>query len=257
MKATVPGVVAHALVIASPCSDCGMHRLLQLGTVHGDSPTSPIYSGPSASDPTMEWMIIPGQDQWLKEFFDVKMLVTSLAPLGSGFSLDNGTITLGALPSGLSLAPTSTPQSLTQNVPDIPGGGSASADWILRGDDEGYYAVGGTYNGTLDPIGVALSLPISTASGAIHVWGGSALHMIVDADDQANNGDPYLIRIGLEDVADIPIYNADVTLKEQGRLNYIYQPKQQLSQGTDTIEPGTHSGRVTTVSYLKSVAIWI
>ena len=188
-------------------------------------------------EPAIMWMVIPGQAQWLKQFFDVKMVVSNLAP--SGFSFDNGSISLGSLPSGLSLAPTAVPQADTQSVANIPAGGSATADWILRGDAEGFYTVNGNYNGTLNPVGVALSLPISTAQGAIHVWGGSAIQMIVDTDDHAYSGDPYLIRIGLENIADIPIYNADVQLEEQGRLNYIYQPQQQLTFATDAIEPGS------------------
>ena len=189
-------------------------------------------------EPSILWMIIPGQAQWLKEFFDVKMVVSNLTPTGSGFSFDNGTISLGSLPNGLSLAPTANPQSITQSVPDIPGGGSASADWILRGDAEGFYTVTGSYDGTLDPVGAALDLPISTATGAIHVWGGSAIQMIVDADDQANLGYPYLVRIGLENVADIPVYNPSVELSTQGSVNYIYQPDQQLTYSTDVIQPG-------------------
>ena len=186
-------------------------------------------------EPAIMWMVIPGQAQWLKEFFDVKMVVSNLAP--SGFTFDSGSISLGDLPSGLSLAPTADPQTVNQPVGDIPAGGSATAEWILRGDSEGFYTVTGNYNGTLDPIDAPLSLPISTATGAIHVWGGSAIHMIVDTDDQATSGDPYLIRVGLEDVADIPVYNADVELLTQGRLNYIYQPQQQLTYATDAIQP--------------------
>ena len=209
--------------------------------IFGSSPGSP-------GNPSILWMIIPGKAKWLKEFFDVKMIVSNLAPAGSGFSLDGGSVALGALPSGLSLAPTAVAQTQSQTVGDIPAGGSASADWILRGDTEGYYAVTGNYTGTLDPIGVGLSLPISTVQGAIHVWGGSAIHMIVDADDQTTVGYPYLVRIGLQNVADVPVYNPSVELLTQGRLNYIYQPKEQLEQGTDVIQPGgtfwTHDYRL-------------
>jgi flagellar hook assembly protein FlgD len=192
----------------------------------------------SSGEPAILWMIIPGKAKWLKEFFDVKMVVSNLAPTGSGFSFDNGSISLGALPAGLSLAPTGIPQTVTQQVAKIPAGGSATADWILRGDAEGFYTVTGNFSGTLNPIGVALSLPISTATGAIHVWGGSAIHMIVDTDSQATLGYPYLVRIGLENVADVPVYNASVELLTQGRLNYIYQPQERLAQATDTIQPG-------------------
>ena len=62
---------------------------------------------------------------------------------------------------------------MTQSVGDVPAGGSVSADWVLRGDTEGFYGVSGTYNGTLDPGDLAqLTFPIATVPGAIHVWGG-------------------------------------------------------------------------------------
>ena len=197
----------------------------------------PFISAGSQPEPGVLWMIIPGQAQWLKEFFDVKMVVSNLAP--SPFTFDSGSISLGDLPNGLSLAPTTNPlPSATQSVGSIPSDGSASADFVLRGDAEGYYGVSGTYSGTLNPGGFPLSFPISTDPEAIHVWGGSALQMTVDTDDQANLGDPYLVRIGLTNVSDIPVYNPGVTLLNSGRLNYIYQPGQPLTYSTDTIEPG-------------------
>ncbi len=190
----------------------------------------------SQGQPAMLWMIIPGKAQWLKEFFKVTMIVTNLAP--SGFNFDNGSITIGPLPNGLSIAPTNPPQTSTQTVSDIASGSSASLSWILRGDDEGFYSVTGTYNGTLDPVGATLSLPISTQPGAIHVWGGSAIHLIVSADSQATTGYPYVVDIGMNDVADVPVYDPGITLLTQGRLNYIYEPDEQLSQSTGEIDPG-------------------
>ena len=197
----------------------------------------PIETTGPNPEPALMWIVIPGQAQWLKEFFDVKMIVSNLAP--SPFTFDNGTITLGALPNGLSLAPVNPAPSITHSVADIPAGGSVSSDWVLRGDAEGYYGVSATYSGTLDPGSLAtLSFPIATAPGAIHVWGGSALHMYVDADATATKGKPYLVRVGLTNVSDIPIYDAGIQLFTQGSSGYIYQPGQQLSYGTAVIEPG-------------------
>ena len=190
-----------------------------------------------SGEPTILWMIIPGEAQWLKEFFSIQMVVTNLA--SSSFTLTNGQATLGDLPDGLSLAPTGTPQSLSEALPNIPGGGSAQAQWIIRGDTEGFYGLNAQYTGTLQPLGATVTLPAATVANAIHVWGGSALTMTVDADNQAVTGNPYLVRIGLTNNADVPIYNPDVQLlTTDARLNYIYQPDEQLTQGTDVIEPG-------------------
>ena len=110
---------------------------------------------------------------------------------------------------------------------DIASGGSASADWILRGDAEGFYAASGQYTGSLvgtnssppPPTTLAdLDIPFATAPGAIHVWGGSALQMTVVADSQATEGSPYHVTIELTNVTNagggsgIDVYNAGVTL---------------------------------------------
>jgi hypothetical protein len=203
--------------------------------VVGEPIEAPAGPG-NAPVPALMWLIIPGQAQWLKEFFDVKMIVSNLAP--APFSFDNGSISINDLPTGLSLAPTDPAPTVTHAVSDVPAGGSVSSDWVLRGDAEGFYGVSATYNGTLDPIGVPIAFQIATQSAAIHVWGGSAIQMTVDADDHANAGDPYLVRVGLTNVADVPVYNAGVELLTQGRSGYIYQPDQQLEYSTAVIEPG-------------------
>jgi PKD repeat protein len=217
-------------VFSSPCPDGQT-----CGKVDGYSayPTVKYVN----SQPSIVWMVIPAAAKWLKEFFDVHLVVSNLA--SSAFTLQNGHVSLSQLPTGLSLAPTAVPQSLEQGIGDIPGGTSQQADWIVRGDAEGYYTLTANYTGTLEPFGVSVSIPASTPTNALHVWGGSAVHMIVDADDHAIAGNPYRVRVGLQNVADVPVYNPQVELLQQGRVNYIYQPLERLAQGTDVIEPGT------------------
>ena len=62
--------------------------------------------------------------------------------------------------------------------------------------------------------------------------------MTVDADETAQANYPYNVRVGLTNVSDIPIYNPTVALLNQGKVGYIYQPNQQLSYGTDVVQPG-------------------
>ncbi len=181
-------------------------------------------------------MVIPGRAKWLKEFFDVRVVVSNLG--SSDFSFQHGTVGLGTLPSGLSLAPTKSPQALTQTLPDVPGGQSADADWVVRGDTEGFYTLRAQYSGSLEPLGSAIHLVAMTATNALHVWGGSALHMVVDADNTAAIGAPYRVRILLVNVADVPVFNPSIEFLEPGRVNYIYQPGEKLVDETDAIQPG-------------------
>ncbi|MGZ6973523.1 MAG: Ig-like domain repeat protein [Acidimicrobiia bacterium] len=198
-------------------------------------PTVQYDAGPTAP-PSVVWMIIPGTAKWLKEFFDIHVVVSNLA--SAPFKFQHGHVSLANLPAGLTLAPTATPQSFTQTMADIPAGSSAELHWVLRGDTEGFYTVNAEYTGTLEPLGAPLDIPIASAPNALHVWGGSALQMIVDVDDTATLGYPYIVNIGLKNVADVPVYNPTVAVSEQGRLNFIYQPREDLEQGTAAIQPG-------------------
>ena len=168
------------------------------------------------------WLVIPGEARWLKEFFEVRMVVSNLAP--QPFEFEAGTASLDALPDGLSLAPTAEPQQLVQSLPDIPAGGSASATWIVRGDTAGDYELTATYAASLEPIGAPLSMVARTAPGALKVWAGDALFMRVLAEERLIDGHPYRVVVEMENVSDIPVYNLAVELKEEGKLNYIYQP---------------------------------
>jgi flagellar hook assembly protein FlgD/PKD repeat protein len=186
--------------------------------------------------PTVLWMVIPGEAKWLKEFFNVSVVVSNLAR--SDFSFQHGTVSLAGLPAGVSLAPTAVAQSLVQSVPDVPGGQSVEATWVVRGDTEGFYSLAAQYSGTLEPTGSSIVLDAATSPNALHVWGGSALHLIVDTDASAVAGSPYRVRIGLQNVADVPMFNPAVTFLEQGRVNYIYEPGEILTDGTAVIQPG-------------------
>ncbi len=184
--------------------------------------------------PQLLWLIIPGKAKWLKEFFNVSMMVTNLA--APTFTLDNGSATL-PLPDGLTLAPTSTPQHATQTMDDIPGGQSRSVSWIVRGDNEGFYDISADYAGVLEPFGSTVAIT-GVSANQLHVWGGSAVKMIVDADSTVHDGNPYRVRVGLQDIADVPVYNPSVELLTQGKVNYIYQPREELEQETAEIDPG-------------------
>ncbi len=193
-----------------------------------------------ADQPTAMFLMIPGEARWLKEFFEVKMVVANLAP--PGFTFEEGAATLD-IPEGLTLAPTADPQTPTVDMADVAGGGdSQSVTWIVRGDEEGLYNLTASYTGTLDPVGASVNLSATTAE-PLRVWGGSALEMTVTADDVAEAHHPYRVSLTLTNVTDgssdpAPVYNPVLELKADAAENWIAQPAERFEQGTDEIPPG-------------------
>ena len=185
-------------------------------------------------EPELMWLIIPGQAEFLKEFFNVQLVVSNLA--NSAFTLSDVHATL-SVPGGMSLAPTAVPQSVSATLPNIPGGQSESTSWILRGDQEGYYDLSADISALLQPLGISVAMEADSTS-PLHVWGGSAVSMTVNVDDSESQGYPYHVSIGLTNVSDIPVYNVSAQLLTQGMVNYIYQPDQQLTYTDAELDPG-------------------
>lgn len=184
--------------------------------------------------PEILWLIVPGKAKWLKEFFQVQMLVTNLAP--DPFNLDQGTATL-TLPEGLALAPLTPAQSTTVSVPRVAGGASQAATWIVRGDKEGEYTLSADYAGVLEPIGEPLTMH-AELSKPLKVWGGSALKMDFEVDETAHVDQPYYATVRLTNVADVPIYNASVELLPNPDGNYIFQPLQERTFSVAELKAG-------------------
>ena len=155
-------------------------------------------------------------------------------------------------PLGLSLAPTGQPQHATVTAPDILGGASATASWVVRGDTEGSYDITASYAGRLEPFGTTVAMQAAQPTEPLHVWGGSALEMTVDADKAVYDRYPYRVRIGLTNKADVPIYNATVEFLKDGKVNYIYQPTRHWSRALRPSPQATPSGPMTTFSPPKS-----
>ncbi|MCW2608596.1 MAG: hypothetical protein JWO60_3289, partial [Frankiales bacterium] len=202
------------------CFSVGGAQFVPTGTyVHGE--------------PVINWLVIPIRARFLKEFFDVKMIVQNLT---EDFTFSPGTATLD-LPAGLSLAPLSAPQSLHVDLDEVPGGQSRTASWVVRGDVEGLYSPSTSYSALLQPFDEPVELRAQVAQ-PLKVWGGSALKVLVDAEDQVLAGYPYTVRVGLQNVADVPVYNASVEYLLKDKVNYIYQPRESLLEETAQLDPG-------------------
>jgi hypothetical protein len=184
--------------------------------------------------PMLEWLIFGGQASFLKQFFRLTLLVQNLSPAPYSLEAGQGRLTL---PDGISLAPTATPQSLSQPIDAIPADGTASATWIVRGDAPGSYQPSAEYVSTLDPVGAPIDL-IATLQDPLQVFGASALKLTVDADDHATDRYPYHFRIGLTNTAASPVYNVQVKLDPKLHFNFLYQPQERYTRQLDSIAPG-------------------
>lgn len=183
----------------------------------------------------VQWLILHGRATVLKQFFEVTMVVQNLS--SEPFDLTSGSAAL-ELPKGLSLAPTSSPQTLQQALPTIPGLGSASAAWVIRGDEPGYYALSASYQGKLTPFEAPVELHAALQQ-PLRVWGAEALSLKVQADSgQRSEGVPYHVRLGVTDVADVPLYNVELDTDENPHEHFIFQPRQPFSQLLGELRPG-------------------
>jgi O-glycosyl hydrolase len=185
--------------------------------------------------PLIQWLVLRGKASVLKQFFEVSQVVQNLSP--EPFKLAAGTATLN-VPPGMSLAPTTTPQSATQAVSAIPGNGSAETNWIVRGDKPGEYFLSANYRSKLEPFEAPVEIEARLAT-PLKVWGVEALSLKVQADEGfLAEGRPYNVRIGVTNKANIPLYNVNVDIALNVHERFIFQPDQEAAHGVSELKPG-------------------
>jgi hypothetical protein len=203
----------------------------------GGGPEERIIAQPEVVEghPLIQWLILHGKAAVLKQFFEVSMIVQNLSP--EPFELAKGTATLN-LPEGLSLAPTAKQQSLTNEVAAVPGGESATTNWIIRGDTPGEYNLSANYKSTLEPFNAPVSVQAALAN-PLKVWGKEAMTLKVKADEgKLHEGVPYHVYVGVENKSDVPLYNVNLTIEEEPHEHFIFQPEQQFSEQVGELKPG-------------------
>ena len=200
--------------------------------------TTRIIAKPTTIEthPVIQWLILRGSAVTVKQFFEVSMVVQNLSP-EEPFGLTAGTATLN-LPAGMSLAPTAEAQSLAHPVEAIPPLGSASTDWIIRGDAPGDYTPSVDYEAELEPFGTAVSTQAALAR-PLEVWGANALSTVLKIDSgQAEPGIPYHVALGVKNVSNIPLYNVAVNTSAPVHNHFILQPDQQFTITIGELRPG-------------------
>lgn len=200
----------------------------------GGGATIMVSGGTIDNEPNLFFLVIPGEVRYLKQFWDVTMAVANVSPRSVTFT--GGSAQL-QLPAGLILAPTSTPQSLTRSVLDIPAGNSRKTTWIVRGDVAGSYHLSAVYRGTLDPVGLPIVL-IARTSAPVVVAGAGELKLIVDIPDPAYAWHPYHVKLGLRNDGDSPIFNAGITIDLNADDAFACAPGESPVRAVDSVNPG-------------------
>ena len=190
-------------------------------------------------EPLIQWLVLPMRASWLKEFFEVKMIVQNLT---GGLVFAPGAASLN-LPAGLSLAPTAARQELRQEVAAIPAGESKTVSWVVRGDVEGEYDLSAEYSSSIDEIEQSVFLRAQTQE-PLKVWGASALRTRILVDEKAVRWGPYAFDVEITNVSDVPVYNMQVEMldREENRPErealFFYAPFPPQVQGTPEIAAG-------------------
>lgn len=153
------------------------------------------------------FLIVPSRVTWLKEMFDVQLLVTNTSAMET---VENCTARLN-LPAGLSLADMMEgQQSATVELGDIAPSGAAVHHWYVRGDTEGDYTLSGTVTGTRTSEDVEEPMAVGfTTRDPISVLAGDAMKMTITAERTAVTGQPYRMRYELRNVSGKSLYNVN------------------------------------------------
>lgn len=175
------------------------------------------------------YLIIYGEVSWLKEMFEVELLVLN----NSGLDPIKDCTAYLTLPEGLSLATmVEGQQSMVQTVDQIPTGGQHSFRWYIRGDVAGAYNIGATLTGMLGEL-ESFSYYYETKD-PIQVLAGNALKLTFKIPDVAYKTEPYVVTVELENVSDKVLYNVDhmITGWEQGKVRIYEDGKEEIVEVT-------------------------
>ena len=190
---------------------------------HGSGTGTPRFYNPRTKTsvvPVSEYfyIIIRGEVSWLKEMFDVEMLVYNNSMTDT---LENMQATL-ELPEGISLAAMKEKQqTLVQQIGTVPEGESKSVHWYVRGDTEGDYAVSAMLDGMVMPFEEEIHDRF-VGDDLIHVWAGNALRLHFEFPDAAFTGQEYPVTVTLTNVSNKSLYHVTSLISdiEQGRVTY-------------------------------------
>ncbi|MCC8027696.1 MAG: DUF6531 domain-containing protein [Clostridium sp.] len=215
------------------------------GPVHGTVSGQPVEIYPITE---RFYLVIYGEASWMKEQFDVELVVVNQSKIET----IEGCEAALELPEGLSLPRLSgEEQEKTAKLGQIAPGGTARAQWFVRGDKEGSYSLTALVRGIFvsqgtDPQPFTYRFETGTP---VEVEGGNALHMYITAEDRTWSGDVYHVLFELRNVSDKPVYNMKlkldrniqyrITKKSSGEIIKLYEVQElEGSLDVDELLPG-------------------
>jgi PKD repeat protein len=146
---------------------------------------------------TVTYLTMPLQGSFVKEFFQARMVIANRATQ-AGFTLHDGTAQI-AVPPNMTVMPNRLPFNtncaarridpsptapaagwpLRVTVGDIPAGGCAEIDWILRGDTSCSCFISGGYDAVLAPFERVVRA-VAKSSEPFVVYGAESLQVVAD-----------------------------------------------------------------------------
>jgi hypothetical protein len=163
------------------------------------------------------YLIVHSEVSWLKEMFDVELLVTNTSMMET---VEDCVASL-ELPNGLSLATMGADvdaQQTTVSLGNINPNGQQSAYWYLCGDEKGEYTLNGTVTGTRTYYADEGDVPESeedfeipfTTQTPITVLASDAMELVIEAERYATVGQPYHMRYTLKNNSSKTLYNVSL-----------------------------------------------
>ena len=186
------------------------------GTGKGGTPVTVYPMG--GGEKEVFYLVIWGEVSWLKEMFDVEMVVINRSKEDT---IENCKATLD-IPEGLSLATmVGEQQTLVQEIGHMDEDSTTSVHWYVRGDKEGNYNVRAKLEGTLMPFEENFSYDYE-AKDSVRVYAGSAMHMTFTIPDGAYEGHDAIVTIELENVSDKTLYNVSSKITDVFQFDSYY-----------------------------------
>ncbi|MBR5285137.1 MAG: PKD domain-containing protein, partial [Clostridia bacterium] len=152
------------------------------------------------------YLVIYGQTHWLKEMFNVELLVANSSAM---YNISDCVAQL-ELPEGLSLATMiSEQQSEVINLGTLAPKASAKANWYVCGDEVGEYNLTAHVSGVRDGEPFAVDF---TTDQPLKVYAGEALQLNIQADMFAAKGLMYPVQFELKNVSTKELYNVSLNI---------------------------------------------